>query len=300
MPLAAGRGGHGGRVKIVIGLGNPGPKYAETRHNVGWMVLDRLSDRAGISGRGKERDAAVTVRGRLHDVDIALVKPLTFMNDSGIAVRKILARERAPLDQMLVVVDDFALPFGRLRIRPDGTHGGHNGLRSIVAELETQRFARLRVGIGEPRRDAIDHVLSRFSSDERAQLPTFLDAAADAVETWAREGAPAAANLWNGWTLGGTVDVAPPRDAAAAGPGAATQRAGRTPGSAGRGAAADPGDPGTMVLDAPADVAAGPAAAHSDPEPGQIGGPTGADGIRRTRTGWRRVLPHSREPESRE
>ena len=290
-------------MKIVIGLGNPGPKYAETRHNVGWMVLDRLSDRAGISGRGKERDAAVTVRGRLHDVDIALVKPLTFMNDSGIAVRKILARERAPLDQMLVVVDDFALPFGRLRIRPDGTHGGHNGLRSIVAELETQRFARLRVGIGEPRRDAIDHVLSRFSSDERAQLPALLDAAADAVETWAREGALAAANLWNGWALGGTVDVAQPRDAAAAGRGAETQRAGRAPGSAGRGAATGPGDPGDLGTEAPdagPGGTPGPAAVRAEPEPGQVGGPAGSDGIRRTRTGWRRVLPHGREPESRE
>jgi len=313
-------------VKIVVGLGNPGPKYAETRHNVGWMVLDRLSDRAGISGRGKERDAAVTVRGRLHDVDIALVKPLTFMNDSGIAVRKILARERAPLDQMLVVVDDFALPFGRLRIRPDGTHGGHNGLRSIVAELETQRFARLRVGIGEPRRDAIDHVLSRFSSDELTQLPALLDAAADAVETWARDGAPAAANLWNGWALGGPVDAAPPRDAAGSGggvpeggraspghraghsgsgAGAAAQAAGRAPRSAGRATAGDagtpgePGDPGTATRDAGTDVAPGPAATRTDPEPGEVGGPAGPDGIRRTRTGWRRVLPHGREPDSR-
>ncbi len=276
-------------MKIVVGLGNPGPKYAETRHNVGWMVLDRLADRAGISGRGKERDAAVTVRGRLHDVDIALVKPLTFMNDSGIAVRKILARERAPLDQMLVVVDDFALPFGRLRIRPDGTHGGHNGLRSIVAELETQRFARLRVGIGEPRRDAIDHVLSRFSSDERSQLPALLDAAADAVETWAREGANAAANLWNGWTLAGTEGAVPAGDQ--------SQAAGRAGRSTGREAAGDPGSvaPGAGAADAP-----GPAATQADPEPGEIGGPAGADGIRRTRTGWRRVLPRGREPESRE
>ncbi len=292
-------------MKIVVGLGNPGPKYAETRHNVGWMVLDRLADRAGISGRGKERDAAVTVRGRLHDVDIALVKPLTFMNDSGIAIRKILARERAPLDQMLVVVDDFALPFGRLRIRPDGTHGGHNGLRSIVAELETQRFARLRVGIGEPRRDAIDHVLSKFSSDERAQLPALLDAAADAVETWARDGAPAAANLWNGWALRGTVDAAPSLDAAAPGRGGATQGAGHAARPAGRTVAGDagtlgePGDPGTVALDAGTDVVPGPAAARAAPEPGEVGGPAGADGIRRTRTGWRRVLPPGREPDSR-
>ncbi len=274
--------------KLVVGLGNPGPKYAETRHNVGWMVLDRIADRAGLSGRGKERDAAISVRGRLGDLDIVLVKPLTFMNDSGIAVRKILAREHVPLEQMLVVVDDFALPFGRLRIRPEGTHGGHNGLRSIVAELETQRFARLRVGIGEPRRDAIDHVLSRFSGDERRLLPELLDAAADAVESWARDGAQASANRWNGWTL----PAAAPGPAAAAGGGArGADRA--APGVAGdTSVAGDTGDGagrrdggGSMPLTAPG--------------PGEVGGPTGSDGIRRTRSGWRRILPRASDDDPR-
>ena len=261
-------------MKIVVGLGNPGAKYAETRHNVGWMVLDRLADRAGISGRGKERDAAITVRGRLGDLDIVLVKPLTFMNDSGIAVRKILARERESLERMLVVVDDFALPFGRLRVRPEGTHGGHNGLRSIMAELESQRFARLRVGIGEPRQDAIDHVLSRFSGEERRLLPDLLDAAADAVETWAREGASKAANRWNGWTLGGTAVALP------------------TPRSAGL---RDGQDGPPLVGPGPVDAEEGPVPGHVSPAPEQIGGEPGPDGIRRTRTGWRRVLPHARD-----
>ncbi len=293
-------------MKIVVGLGNPGPKYAETRHNVGWMVLDRLADRAGISGRGKERDAAITVRGRLADLDIVLVKPLTFMNDSGIAVRKILAREREPHEHMLVVVDDFALPFGRLRIRPDGTHGGHNGLRSIVAELETQRFARLRVGIGEPRRDAIDHVLSRFSGEERRLLPDLLDAAADAVETWAREGATTAANQWNGWTLGGAGTAAPAAGTAAP---ASEQRRRRReqprrrreqprPCRGPQGSAA-----GRTAHRRPAGnpAARGTCRAHHDeaPAPGEIGGEAGPDGIRRTRTGWRRVLPHGRDRDAR-
>jgi len=282
-------------VKIVVGLGNPGPKYAETRHNVGWMVLDRLADRAGISGRGKERDAAITVRGRLADLDIVLVKPLTFMNDSGIAVRKILAREREPHEHMLVVVDDFALPFGRLRIRPDGTHGGHNGLRSIVAELETQRFARLRVGIGEPRRDAIDHVLSRFSGEERRLLPDLLDAAADAVETWAREGATTAANQWNGWTLGGAGTAAPASAAAAPASGVAVPSSG-----AAAPASRPPGQRDGQDGPPPSGREPGgarDARAHHDeaPAPGEIGGEAGPDGIRRTRTGWRRVLPHGRD-----
>ncbi len=257
-------------MKLIVGLGNPGAKYARTRHNVGWMVLDRLADRAGIAGRGRERDAAVAVRGRLHDVDMMLVKPLTFMNDSGIAVRKVLARERVPLEEMLVVVDDFALPFGRLRIRADGTHGGHNGLRSIVAELETQRFARVRVGIGEPGRDAIDHVLSSFTREEERELPALLDAAADAVETWARDGAAKAANLWNGWILEGT---ATPN---------ADEPAGRRNGGAGPAAA------GAGSRDADA---GGSGIAHVDPAPGEVGGPPGPDGIRRTTSGWRRILP---------
>lgn len=186
-------------MKIVVGLGNPGKQYAQTRHNVGWMVLDRLAERAGLDGRVKERDAAFVVRGRIGDLDLVLVKPTTFMNLSGSAVRKVLARERAPLDDLLVVLDDFALPLGRLRLREEGSAGGHNGLRSIIVEMETQRFARLRVGIGEPSTTAVDHVLTRFAASESADLDRVLDAAADAVEDWGRRGIARAANTWNAW-----------------------------------------------------------------------------------------------------
>ena len=110
------------------------------------------------------------------------------MNDSGIAVRKLIARERAPLHEVLVVTDDFSLPFGKMRFREGGSHGGHNGLRSIIDELHTEAFPRLRIGIGEPGRDAVDHVLSVFRPEERQRLDELLDAAADAVEAWAREG----------------------------------------------------------------------------------------------------------------
>jgi peptidyl-tRNA hydrolase, PTH1 family len=186
-------------MKIVVGLGNPGRQYEATRHNVGWMVLDRLAERAGWIGRARSRDAAATVHGRYRDVDLLLAKPTTYMNLSGVAVRKLLARHRLPPGDMLVVVDDFALPLGRLRLRERGSAGGHNGLRSISAELGSQEFARLRVGIGEPSEAAIDHVLSRFRADERELLDEVLDAAADAVEDWALEGAPRAANTWNAW-----------------------------------------------------------------------------------------------------
>src|SRR3954454_19826635 len=176
-------------MRIVVGLGNPGKKYEGPRHNVGWMVRDRLAERAGLSGHAKARDAAATTRGRHNGLDLVLVKPMTYMNESGLAVRKVLARERAPLDDLLIVYDDFDLPLGKLRMREQGSAGTHNGMRSIIGELGNQKFARLRVGIGEPSNHAIGHVLSRFSAAERKVLDEVLDAAVDAVEDWAGDGA---------------------------------------------------------------------------------------------------------------
>ncbi len=183
--------------KIVVGLGNPGEQYRQTRHNIGWMVLDRLADRAGWDGRGRSRDASTIVGGRFRGLDLLLAKPQTYMNDSGLAVRKLLARERAPLTELLVVVDDFALPFGKLRFREGGGPGGHNGLRSIIGEMGSEAFSRLRVGIGAPDGRFVDHVLTKFEPDERQRLDELLDAAADAVEAWAREGTNKAANRFN-------------------------------------------------------------------------------------------------------
>jgi len=223
-------------VKVVVGLGNPGSQYARTRHNIGWLVLDRLADRAGWDGRGRQRDASSVVGGRYRGLDLTFVKPLTYMNDSGIAVRKVLARERAPLGDLLVVADDFALPFGKLRFREGGGPGGHNGLRSIIDELGTEKFSRLRIGIGEPDRNAVDHVLSTFAPAEAQRLDELLDAAADAVEAWARDGTSKAANRFNMFELR-------------------------------------------------------PADADRQAAPGEVDGPPDADGIRRTRTGWRRIRP---------
>ncbi len=270
-------------MKIVVGLGNPGGSYAETRHNVGWMVLDRIADRAGWGGRSKARDGSAVTRGRYGDLDLALVKPTTYMNMSGLAVRKILAREHAPLSDLLIVVDDFALPLGRLRMREEGSAGGHNGLRSIIAEMETQKFARLRVGIGEPTRDGRDHVLSRFTADERAILDQALDAAADAVEDWAREGPTRAANSWNAWRLP-EVPAEAPEETLAGNPTAAGEGGVAESGTASPSPAKSKSPrllASTTELTPPSNPAA---------EPGDR--PVlGADGITRTRTGWRRVLP---------
>jgi PTH1 family peptidyl-tRNA hydrolase len=185
--------------KVVVGLGNPGSKYENTRHNIGWMVLDRLADRHGASGKGKTKDAAATARGRIGDDELILVKPLTYMNRSGEAMRKAMARERVPMSDVLVVVDDMDLPFGKLRMKAKGSAGGHNGLRSIIGEMGTESFARLRVGIGKAKGGAVSHVLGDFAHAEQRHLDVILDAAADAVELWMDRGPEVAANEWNGW-----------------------------------------------------------------------------------------------------
>jgi len=250
-----------------VGLGNPGRQYAQTRHNIGWMVLDRLAERARWSDRPARGSAAAIVSGRYRGLDLALVKPHTFMNLSGGAVRKVLVRFRAPLEELLVVVDDFALPFGRLRFREAGSSGGHNGLESIIGELGSGRFARLRVGIGEPGGDAVDHVLSRFSAHERRALDEVIDAAADAVEDWARQGTNKAATRWNAWVLG---------EGAATGTGAAEAQVAGSDGAA-PAQRRERSDPERSERDAGA-ATDGPA------------GGVGPDGIRRTRSGWRKLL----------
>ena len=196
-------------MKLVVGLGNPGDQYAETRHNIGWMVLDRLADRAGWSGRGRQRDASESIQIRFKGLDLVLAKPLTFMNDSGIAVRKLLARERAPLIDMLVVADDFALPFGKLRFREAGRPRRTQRPAFDHRRAGNGEVRRLRVGIGEPGRGAIDHVLSTVRGrTSAARLPILLDAAADAVEAWAREGTSKAANRFNAFELQAPADDA--------------------------------------------------------------------------------------------
>ena len=239
--------------KVVVGLGNPGSKYQNTRHNIGWMVLDRLADRHGAAGSVKTKDAAATARGRLGDDELILVKPMTYMNRSGEAVRKAMARERVPMKDVLVVVDDMDLPFGRLRMKAKGSAGGHNGLRSIIGEMGTESFARLRVGIGAPKGGAISHVLGDFEHAEQQHLDLILDAAADAVELWAEQGPQVVANEWNGWK--------PPLDEPS------TDSAPVTPEEAG-----------------PTEPEPKPDAPEAKPKPD-------ADGVVRTRTGWRKLLP---------
>ena len=170
-------------MKLIVGLGNPGARYRGTFHNVGFDVVDEVARRRGVSFEAAPAEALMA---RVRDVDggALLAKPLTFMNVSGDAVGALQRYFRIALEDLLVVVDDVALPAGRLRVRRSGSAGGHNGLKSIIASLGTDGFARLRVGVGrgDPRRDLADHVLSRVTGEERETLAEATGQAADAAE----------------------------------------------------------------------------------------------------------------------
>ncbi len=187
-------------MKLIVGLGNPGRRYAGTPHNLGFDVVEVLARRWGMAMRLNERAQAEAAEGQLAGRAAMLVRPQTFMNLSGRALAPLVRQRELGEDDLLVVTDDVNLPIGRLRIRPMGGHGGHNGLRSIIECLGHDRFARLRVGIhpGRETGDLAAYVLSRPAPLEREQLGEMLDVAADAAELWAREGAPAAADRING------------------------------------------------------------------------------------------------------
>lgn len=231
--------------RLIVGLGNPGEKHRITRHNVAWLVLDTLSDRVGWKGGGKERDASKVHAGYVLGLDLVVAKPLTYMNESGIAVKKLLASERVPLEQLLVVVDDFSLPFGALRFREGGSAGGHNGLKSIIGELGTEKFPRLRIGIGDPGGPgtAHRHVLGEFDAAEQRRLPELCALASEAIESWAHSGLNKAATTHNRSELPTSVTEEDQANA---------------------------------------------------PAPGEIDGPVGPDGIRRTKHGWRKPLDPDR------
>jgi PTH1 family peptidyl-tRNA hydrolase len=180
-------------VKLVVGLGNPGPEYEDTRHNVGYFVLDRVAEKSKALFQPAARlGARVGTRAfsfaRLPTKDALLLKPEAFMNLSGEVVAPVMTSLAIEPAEMMVVYDDFDLPLGALRIRPHGGPGTHNGMRSIVHSLATDRFPRLRVGIGPARTDAARHVLERFTPKERTEIEISVAEAAEAIEDWLGSG----------------------------------------------------------------------------------------------------------------
>jgi PTH1 family peptidyl-tRNA hydrolase len=193
-------------MKVICGLGNPGERYRLTRHNVGFRVVDLLADRWGLSGQGKVREGAARLEAALPESSgrVLLVKPMRYMNLSGGPLKAALRQTDVdPASDLLVVADDVDLPLGRIRLRREGSAGGHNGLRDIISALGTNEFSRLRVGIGRPgsARATVDHVLATFSARERELADEAIAIAADAAERWLRDGIEAAMNEYNGLDL---------------------------------------------------------------------------------------------------
>ena len=186
-------------MKLIVGLGNPGPEYRETRHNIGFMVADVLVDRWRVADRWREKFEALQIKHAVGDDQVVLVKPLTFMNLSGQAVQATAAFYKIEPGDVFIVTDDVALPLGRLRARRDGGAGGHNGLKSVIQHLGTQAFPRMRVGVGrgEGDRDLSDHVLGRFDASERDTVSAAVLRAADATEMFISEGIERVMNVFN-------------------------------------------------------------------------------------------------------
>jgi PTH1 family peptidyl-tRNA hydrolase len=181
---------------LIIGLGNPGREYEQSRHNIGFLVVDELDRRH--HGRVTARAAkSLTGSIRLDEREVVLAKPQTMMNLSGQAVKALRARYAVPLERTFIIHDELDLPFGRLRIRRGGSSAGNHGLDSIITSLGTKDFTRFRVGIGKPPGDGIDYVLSPFTSAERAQLPDLIGRVADALELAVGEGVEQAMTEFN-------------------------------------------------------------------------------------------------------
>jgi peptidyl-tRNA hydrolase, PTH1 family len=183
-------------LRLIVGLGNPGPEYAETRHNVGFKVAEELARRHQLKLRPSKWDA---LTARIADVGdgALLAEPTTFMNESGWAVRGLAAFHKIACADMLVMVDDADLPLGRLRIRTSGSAGGHNGLKSIIQELGTDQFPRLRIGVGRQPGELRSHVLGRFGAHEREQIEVAVRKAADAAEMFIGEDVLKVMNRFN-------------------------------------------------------------------------------------------------------
>jgi PTH1 family peptidyl-tRNA hydrolase len=184
-------------LKLIVGLGNPGPEYSETRHNLGFKVAEELARRHQVTFRKSSKWKALTAK--IPDVGdgVVLAQPATFMNLSGWAVRDLVSFHKIALADLLVVVDDADLALGRLRIRAAGSAGGHNGLKSVIQELGSEQFPRLRVGVGRQPGELKNHVLGRFGSDERSHIEAAVKRAADAADLFAREDIVKVMNRFN-------------------------------------------------------------------------------------------------------
>lgn len=172
-------------MKMIVGLGNPGKQYENTRHNIGFMVLDRLADSYGVSWNQETKFQAKVASAMVDGEKILLVKPMTYMNESGQAVEKMSQYYKIDPDNMLIIYDDLDLPTGKLRLRQSGSAGGHNGIKSIISHLGTSKFKRIRTGIDRPdKQSVVDYVLGELRCDEQDKLSSSFDYIQSAVDLW--------------------------------------------------------------------------------------------------------------------
>jgi PTH1 family peptidyl-tRNA hydrolase len=188
-------------MKLIVGLGNPGPEYAQTRHNAGWMVIEQLALRhgMGLPGSAKEKFHAACREGQIKGERAILIQPLTYMNRSGLSVGEAVTFYKADIQKdLMILVDDLYIPTGRIRLRGDGGTAGHNGLADIEKVLGTKSYPRLRIGIDPPgRMKQVDYVLGRFTPAQAAALDLALHRSCDAIEMWAKEGLAKAMTVYN-------------------------------------------------------------------------------------------------------
>lgn len=185
---------------MIVGLGNPGNDYEYTRHNLGFLVVRYLAQQLKFKFAISSLTNGLTAEGMHEEKEVFLLMPMTYMNNSGVAVEQVLNKKRLQPKDVLVVCDDFHLGFGQLRLRTKGSDGGHNGLSSVIEHLGTHQFARLRMGIGIPSRgkQSVDFVLEQFGKKEKKLLGTFVEEAAACCLAWLVDGAPKAMDKFNG------------------------------------------------------------------------------------------------------
>ena len=189
---------------LIVGLGNPGREYENTRHNIGFAALDVMAEKYNIDINRKKFKGEYG-EGFINGHKVMLLKPYTYMNLSGESVREVMDFYKLTSDDVLVIYDDISLDVGRLRIREKGSAGGHNGIKSIIANIGTDVFSRIKVGVGKPQGDLVKHVLGTFSKEDREGLNKVLEVVAMASETIIKEDAKEAMNKFNGFNLEKTV-----------------------------------------------------------------------------------------------
>ncbi len=184
-------------MKLIVGLGNPGIRYEQTKHNIGFRVIDALYEECGRSTSHTSIGKSLVRQATWHDIAIVLAKPMTYMNNSGTAVAALVRQFEIPLSELCIVYDDVHLDIGVLRMRQKGSDGGQKGMKSIIHHLGTTVFPRLRIGIGEPIGDLTDYVLTDFTEDEEIEITHTIDRAVDAIETFVKDDILTAMNQFN-------------------------------------------------------------------------------------------------------